>query len=74
VFFCVEVFKGIDAAHLAGNLNRKWRWIERRNPPNTATCVSKSIPQFRARIPKRSDAADAAYDDAAGSPPAGSSE
>src|SRR5689334_19677956 len=55
-FFCVDVFEGIDAAHLAGNLNRKWRRIERRNPPNTATCVSQTIPQFRARIPERSDA------------------
>src|SRR5262249_25237526 len=73
-FFRVEICEGIDAAHLAGNLNGKWRRIECRDAPNAAACVSKSIPQFCARISKRSDTADAAYDDSAGSPPAGCNE
>src|SRR5262245_4338251 len=73
-FFRVEIFEGIDASHLAGNLNGKRRRIERRDPPNTAACVSISIPQFRARIPKGSNTADAANDDAPGSHPAASSK
>src|SRR6185369_9552800 len=56
--FELEIFERIDPAHLTGNLNRKWRWIECRDALDPARGISKSVPEFFARIANGSQAAD----------------
>jgi uncharacterized protein (DUF2267 family) len=62
-FFSVKKFVRIDAANFSGNLHRKLRGIESRNPAHSTSHIPESIPKLISRVTERRQAAKTADND-----------
>jgi hypothetical protein len=62
-FFGVKKLVSIDAANFSGNLNRKLRGIESRDPANSTPRIPEPIPQLIARVTERCHTAKTADND-----------